>query len=56
MKEGYYIDGEYACTEECAIALYDGDKSAFEYDLEQDEEHNYGIVYYTEWPDFELEY
>lgn len=55
MKEGYYIDGEYACCEECAIALYDGDKAQFEDDLEQDEIHNYGVVYYTEWPDFDLE-
>lgn len=55
MKEGYYLGGEYACSEECAIALYNGDKAQFEDDLEQDELHNYGEVYYTEWEDYYFE-
>lgn len=25
MKEGYYLAGEYACSDECCLALYDGE-------------------------------
>ena len=27
MKEGYYLGGEFACSDECALALYHGDKA-----------------------------
>lgn len=52
MKEGYYLAGEYACSNECAIALYDGDEKQFNEDLQYDEEYNTGEVYYTEWEDY----
>ena len=54
MKEGYYIDGEYACDNTCAIALYNGDAEQFRADLELDEECNYGCVYYTEWVSYDM--
>ena len=38
MKEGYYLADEYACSESCAIALYNGDKAQFEEDLRLDDE------------------
>ena len=31
------------------IALYNGDETQFNEDLQYDEEHNTGEVYYTEW-------
>ena len=31
------------------IALYSGDETQFNEDLQYDEEHNTGEVYYTEW-------
>ena len=48
MTEGYYLAGEYACSEACAIELYDGDEAAFREDLSHAEEDN-GEVYFTEW-------
>lgn len=47
--EGYFLDdaGQYACSEECAIALYDGDAEAFHEDCD----FIGGIVYWTEWYD-----
>ena len=62
--EGYYLAGEYACSEECAIKNYmhtsyshsengivdeETAKELFEKDLEYDEENCVGEVYYTEW-------
>lgn len=48
MKEGFYLGGEYACDEDCALALYNGDKKQMDEDLshacEADSE-----CYYTEW-------
>lgn len=64
MYEGYYLAGEYACSEECAIKNYmhtsyvhseDGvvdsktAKELFENVLEYDEENCVGEVYWTEW-------
>ena len=65
ITEGYYLDGDYACSDECAVALYqrymwDADtpdhkvsKEAAEkqlrYDLEKDDEECIGDNYYTEW-------
>ena len=64
MIEGYYLAGEYACSEECAIKNYmhtssrhseneivdeETAKKLFEKDLEYDEEHCVCDVYYTEW-------
>lgn len=48
MKEGYYLGGEYACSEECALALYHGDKKQMEEDLSHADEDD-GECYWTEW-------
>lgn len=37
FHEGYYLGDEYACSEECAVALYGGDRELFEVDLEMEE-------------------
>ena len=37
FHEGYFLGGEYACSEECAVALYGGDREQFEADLEMEE-------------------
>lgn len=37
FHEGYYLGDEYACSEECAVALYGGDRELFEADLEMEE-------------------
>lgn len=55
ITEGYYIAGEYACSEECAIELYPAElsieerKKQFEADLSDDEENCWGECYWTEW-------
>ena len=36
MKEGYMLAGEYACCDECAIALYKGDKEQLQSDLDEE--------------------
>lgn len=47
--EGYILGGnEYACSDECAIDLYDGDEDAFRTDLE-DADTDDGETYWTEW-------
>lgn len=48
MLEGYYLAGEYACSDECAIALYNGDKQAFEADIANADDDD-AEVYWTEW-------
>ena len=55
MKEGYYLAGEYACSDECCLALYKGDKAHMEEDLSHAEE-DFSECYYTEWESFSLEY
>lgn len=50
--EGYYLAGEYACSEECAIALYDGDADVFNADLallDNPATADDAEVYWTEW-------
>ena len=51
--EGYFVgEWEYACSEECAIALYDGDENAFRADLallDDDETADSAPTYWTEW-------
>lgn len=51
MKEGYYLGGEYACSDECALALYNGDKAQMDEDLSHAEEND-GECYWTEWESF----
>ena len=48
MSDGYYLGGEYACDDECCLALYDGDKAQMEEDLSHVNE-DYSDCYYTEW-------
>lgn len=64
MLEGYYLAGDYACCEDCAIQNYmnssynhsdDGKvtrekaEELFRKDLDLDEQYNLGQVYYTDW-------
>lgn len=51
MKKGYYLDGEYACCEECAIELYNGDKAQFEEDTSHADEV-WCETFYTEWESY----
>lgn len=37
FHEGWFLGDEYACSEECAVALYGGDRELFEADLEMEE-------------------
>lgn len=48
MDEGYYLDGEYACSDECAIAVYDGDEKQFRDDVSHAEEDGCE-TYWTDW-------
>jgi hypothetical protein len=48
MKEGYYLGGEYACSDECCLALYKGDKEQMDEDLSHAEEND-AECYWTEW-------
>lgn len=48
MKEGYYLGGEFACSDECCLALYNGDKKQMEEDLSHALEDD-GDCYWTEW-------
>ena len=45
MREGYYLGGEYACSYECAVALYGGDIAQMEEDLNDGSDE----CYYTVW-------
>ena len=54
MKKGYYLDGYYACSDECCLALYDGDKQLMQEDLSYAGESN-SEYYYTEWEAFSYE-
>lgn len=51
--EGYWVgECDYACSEECAIALFDGDKEAFEAELallDDDETADGCCTYWTAW-------
>lgn len=64
MLEGYYLAGEYACCEECAILNYMNESynhssngkvsrekatELFHRDLDLDEKNCLGEVYYTDW-------
>lgn len=54
MKEGYYLGGEYACSDKCALALYHGDKTQMEEDLSHAGEID-GECYWTEWESIYLD-
>lgn len=61
MTEGYYLAGDYACSDECAIRNYietstyhtieteEEAREVFERDLRIDEEACLGEVYWTQW-------
>ena len=48
MGEGYYLGGEFACDDDCCLALYKGDEEQMKEDLSHAEEDN-SDCYYTEW-------
>lgn len=54
MKEGYYLGGEYACSDECALVLYHGDKAQMEEDLSHAEEDD-AECYWTQWESIYLD-
>ena len=54
MKEGYYLGGEYACSDECCLALYNGDKKTMEADLAL-ADTDQGECYYTDWESYYTE-
>lgn len=51
--EGYYVgEDEYACSDECAIKLYNGNEAAFREDLtllDNEETADDAVTYWTEW-------
>lgn len=49
MTEGYYLDGDYACSDECAIALYDGDADRLWPDLDKEGNEEYPRCYWCQW-------
>lgn len=48
MSAGYYLAGEFACSDKCCLALYNGDKAQMEEDLSHAHEI-WSDIYYTEW-------
>ena len=55
MKEGYYLAGEYACSDMCCLSLYAGDKLAMYEDLKNASADS-SDCYYTEWESYSTEY
>lgn len=49
LKKGWYLNGEYACCDECAAELYD------EKELEAHINDDSGHFFLTEWEDFFLD-
>ena len=50
MNEGYLLDCEYTCSDECAIALDDGDEPQLREDIRQSvEEEICGDFFWTQW-------
>jgi hypothetical protein len=45
MCEGYLLDTRYACSDECAIALYEGDEAQLREDIGDGD----GDYFWTEW-------
>lgn len=48
MSVGYYLAGEFACSDACCLALYDGDLDQMKEDLAHADEI-WSDIYYTEW-------
>lgn len=50
MHEGYFLNGEYACSDECAIELYNGNETQLRADLDEEaEDLGSTDCFYTEW-------
>lgn len=48
MASGYYLGGEYACSDACCLALYNGDMTQMKEDLSHAAEDD-SDVYFTDW-------
>ena len=48
MMSGFYVRGDYACSDECCLALYEGDEKRMNEDLSHTDE-SCAECYYTEW-------
>ena len=48
MIKGYYLGGEFACSDECTLILYNGDEEQMNQDLSHAKEED-GECYWTEW-------
>jgi len=53
MKEGYYLGGEYACSDDCTLALYNGDEKQMYIDLHHADEDG-GECYWIAWESYYL--
>lgn len=49
MYEGYILGDEYACSDECAVALYDGDEPRLRADIEKSMNGGPDDFFWTEW-------
>jgi hypothetical protein len=48
MSEGYYLEGDYACSDECALVIFGGDKALMDEVLSHADEND-SECYWTEW-------
>lgn len=48
FEEGYILVTEYACSDECAVALYDGNEDALRADLAEEGDE----IYYSDWSEW----
>ena len=48
MSEGYYLDGDHACSDECALVIFGGDKALMDEILSHADEDD-SECYWTEW-------
>lgn len=49
MTEGYYLDGEYACSRSCAMSVLGWDEKEFDEKIEKAAGEVNSDIYYTEW-------
>lgn len=49
MCKGYYLETRYACSDECAIALYDGNERQLREDIKRSVDDEDGDCFWTEW-------
>lgn len=48
FEEGYILVTEYACSDECAVALYGGNEEALRADLAEEGDE----IYYSDWSEW----